>query len=89
MRAAVVLWWVECTLALACTLLLPFYMFTHHRWVVGRARECPSPLQRQPGWPLVGGSWQCRLASGQPASASPASDLGTAPLPQFPPHTNP
>ena len=39
MRAAVVLWWVQCALALACTLLLPFYMFTHHRcggWAGGQ-----------------------------------------------------
>ena len=29
MQAAVALWWVSAALALACTTLLPFFLFTH------------------------------------------------------------
>ncbi|KAL4425248.1 hypothetical protein ABPG75_009264 [Micractinium tetrahymenae] len=32
MRRAVALWWVQAGLALACTLILPFYMFARHSY---------------------------------------------------------
>ncbi|EFN55440.1 hypothetical protein CHLNCDRAFT_35385 [Chlorella variabilis] len=67
MEAAVVLWWIQAALALACTLLLPFFMFTLHRFEL----EKMSALWLLPILP-------CVVASGSGGIIARNASVGTA-----------
>lgn len=85
MEAAVVLWWIQAALALACTLLLPFFMFTLHRWA--RQASCRHRATRRAAARdcAQASAWRPGVPPGDLSALLPSWPRAGAPLSFFPP----